>query len=270
MTVVTEPLARRGRPTASRARGLSECAVTSVRGDGGADVTVTFSNGTLRVDAILVAVGRRPRTGELDLEHANVDLDERGYVVVNERLQTSNPRIWAAGDVTGYPQFTHAAGVHASTAASNAVLGLRRTVDTATLPRVTFTRPEIAAFGVRPDRAAASGLTVREVHHDDAVDRAIAEDNTRGTTRLVTDRRGRLVGAMIVGPRVGESLAELVLAARHGLRARDLAAAMHAYPTYSDGVWKAAIAEVQHGLNRPAVAAVTRMLSAIRRRRVSR
>ncbi len=111
---------------------------------------------------------------------------------------------------------------------------------------------------------------MREVHHDDAVDRAIAEDNTRGTTRLVTDRRGRLVGAMIVGPRAGESLAELVLAARHGLRARDLAAAMHAYPTYSDGVWKAAIAEVQHGLNRPAVAAVTRMLSAIRRRRVSR
>jgi len=132
-------------------------AVTSVRGDGGADVTVTFSNGTLRVDAILVAVGRRPRTGELDLEHANVDLDERGYVVVNERLQTSNPRIWAAGDVTGYPQFTHAAGVHASTAASNAVLGLRRTVDTATLPRVTFTRPEIAAFGVRPDRPPHQG-----------------------------------------------------------------------------------------------------------------
>ncbi|MGI8680773.1 MAG: dihydrolipoyl dehydrogenase family protein [Mycobacteriales bacterium] len=242
---------------------------TSVRRDGGADVTVTFSNGTLRVDAVLVAVGRRPRTSELDLEHANVDLDKRGYVVVNNRLQTSNPRIWAAGDLTGHPQFTHTAGVHASTAASNAVLGLRRTVDTATIPRVTFTQPEIAAFGVNPDRAAAAGLTVREVHHDH-IDRAIAEDNTRGITRLVTDRRGRLVGATIVGPRAGESLAELILAARHGLRARDLAAAMHAYPTYGDGVWKAAIADVQHGLNRPAVAAVTRTLSAIRRRRVSR
>ena len=91
-----------------------------------------------------------------------------------------------------------------------------------TLPRVTFTWPEIAAFGVRPDRAA--------------------------------DRRGRLVGAMIVGPRAGESLAELVLATRH-LRARGLGAAMQAYPTDSDGVWKAAIAEVQHELNRPAVAA---------------
>ncbi len=244
-------------------------AVTSVRGGCGADVIVTFSNGTLRVDAVLVAVGRRPRTSDLDLEHANVNIDERGYVVVTDRLQTSNPRIWAAGDLTGHPQFTHTAGVHASTAASNAVLGLRRTVDTATIPRVTFTQPEIAAFGVRPDRAAASGLTVREVHHDH-VDRAIAEDNTRGTTRLVTDHRGRLVGASIVGPRAGESLAELVLAARHGLRARDLAAAMHAYPTYSDGIWKAAIADVQHGLTRPAAAAVTRTLSAIRRRRVSR
>ncbi|PZS32233.1 MAG: oxidoreductase [Pseudonocardiales bacterium] len=244
-------------------------AVTSVSRDGGSDVTVSFSNGTLQVDAVLVAVGRRPRTSTLDVEHAKVDLDERGYVVVNERLQTSNPRIWAAGDVTGYPQFTHTAGVHASTAASNAVLGLRRAVDTATIPRVTFTQPEIAAFGVRPDRGAASGLTVREVRHDH-VDRAIAEDDTHGITRLVTDRRGRLVGATIVGPRAGESLAELVLAARHGLRARDLAAAMHAYPTYGDGVWKAAIADVQHGLNRPAVAAVIRMLGAIRRRRVSR
>ncbi len=244
-------------------------AVTSVSRDEGGDVTVSFSTGTVRVDAVLVAVGRRPRTSALDLERANVDLDERGYVVVNDRLQTSNPRIWAAGDVTGYPQFTHTAGVHGSTAASNAVLGLRRRVDTATIPRVTFTQPEIAAFGVRPDRAAGSGLSVRDIYHEH-VDRAIAEDRTRGVTRLVVDRRGRLVGAVIVGPRAGESLAELVLAARHGLRARDLAAAMHAYPTYGDGVWKAAIAEVQHGLHRPAVAAVTRMLSALRRRRVSR
>ncbi len=243
--------------------------VTSVSRDSGSDVTVSFSNGTLRVDAVLVAVGRRPRTSALDLERANVEVDERGYVVVNDRLQTSNPRIWAASDVTGYPQFTHTAGVHASTAASNAVLGLRRTVDTATIPRVTFTQPEIAAFGVRPDRAAASGLTVHDIPHDH-VDRAIAEDNTRGITRLITDHRGRLVGASIVGPRAGESLAELVLAARHGLRTRDLAAAMHAYPTYSDGIWKAAIADVQHGLNRPAAKCVTRVLSAIRRRRVSR
>ena len=193
--------------------------VASVSRDEDGRSTVSFSNGTLRVDAILVAVGRRPRTRDLGLERAGVDTDERGYVVVSDRLQTSNPRIWAAGDLTGHPQFTHTAGVHASTAASNAVLGLRRTVDTATIPRVTFTQPEVAAFGVSPHQAAAAGLTVRDIHHDH-VDRAIADDSTRGITRLVLDRKGRVVGASIVGPRAGESLAELVLAARHGLRAR--------------------------------------------------
>lgn len=243
--------------------------VTSVSADEDGRSTVTFSSGTLRVDAILVAVGRRPRTVDLGLKQAGVDTTEHGHVVVNDRLQTSNPRVWAAGDLTGYPPFTHTAGVHASTAASNAILGLRRRVDTATIPRVTFTQPEVAAFGVSPEQAAAAGLTVRDIHHD-RVDRAVAEDITYGITRLVLDRRGRVVGACIVGPRAGESLAELVLAARHGLRARDVAAAMHAYPTYGDGVWKAAISQVQNGLTGPVAARAARVLGSIRRRRLSR
>lgn len=243
--------------------------VTAVERDPSGTLTVAISTSTVEVDTILVAVGRRPRTADLSLEQAGVDVDERGYVVVNDRLQTSNPRIWAAGDLTGYPQFTHTAGVHASTAASNAILGLRRTVDTATIPRVTFTQPEVASFGVSPQQAAAAGLTVRDIGHEH-VDRAIAEDLTRGITRLVLDRKGRVVGACIVGPRAGESLAELVLSARHGLRARDLAAAMHAYPTYGDGAWKAAIAQVQGGLTSPTVARATGVLGSIRRRWVSR
>jgi pyruvate/2-oxoglutarate dehydrogenase complex dihydrolipoamide dehydrogenase (E3) component len=243
--------------------------VRNVRRDDDGRRTVSFSNGTLAVDVILVAVGRRPRTAGLGLEQAGVDTDEHGHVVVTDRLQTSNPRIWAAGDLTGYPQFTHTAGVHASTAASNAILGLRRTVDTATIPRVTFTQPEVAAFGVSPQQAPAAGLTVRDIGHDH-VDRAIAEDLTHGITRLVLDGKGRVVGACIVGPRAGESLAELVLAARHGLRARDLAAAMHAYPTYADGVWKAAIAQVQDELTSPMIVRATGVLGSIRRRRVSR
>lgn len=244
-------------------------AVTAVTRDSAGALSVTISTGSVSVDAILVAVGRRPRTVDIGLERAGVDIDERGNVVVDDRLQTSNSRIWAAGDLTGYPQFTHTAAVHASTGASNAVLGLRRTIDTATIPRVTFTQPEVAAFGVNPHHAAATGLTVRDIHHEH-VDRAIAEDVTRGITRLVLDRKGRVVGASIVGPRAGESLAELVLAARHGMRARDLAAAMHAYPTYGDAVWKAAIAQVQDRLTSPIAARVTRALSSIRRRWVSR
>ena len=171
--------------------------------------TVSFDNGeTVDVDAVLVAVGRSPDTGDLGLAGAGVDLDERGYVVVNDRLQTTNARIWAAGDLTGHPQFTHVAGVHASTAAANAILGLRRTVDTATIPRVTYTQPEIAAFGVSGEQARSSdSLRILDISHRE-VDRAIAEDATGGITRLIADRKGHLVGATIVGPRAGESLAE--------------------------------------------------------------
>ncbi len=219
-------------------------AMTAVRRDGSAWVAVLADGSEIGFDSVLVAVGRRPRTSNLGLEVAGVELDQRGYVRVDARLRTTNPRIWAAGDLTGHPQFTHTAGVHGSLAAGNAVLGLRRRVDVASIPRVTFTQPEVAAVGVNVERARALGLTVRTVEHGE-VDRAIAEQQTAGFSRLVLDGKGRVVGATIVGPRAGESLAEAVLAARHGLRARDIAAATHAYPTYSDGLWKAAIAQVQ-------------------------
>ena len=216
-------------------------------------------------DEVLVAVGRRPRTTGLGLDRAGVAVDGRGFVQVNARLQTANPRIWAAGDLTGHPPFTHTAGVHASLAAGNAVLGLRRTVDVATIPRVTFTQPEVAAVGVSAEQAGPqSGLMVRTIQHAE-VDRAITEGHVAGFSRLILDRKGRVVGATIVGPRAGESLPEVVLAARHGLRARDLAAATHAYPTYSDGVWKAGIDHVQHQLHEPGMRRVTSALRTVRR-----
>lgn len=220
-------------------------------------------------DVVLVAVGRRPRTVALGLDRSGVELDERGFVRVDGRLRTTNSRVWAGGDVTGHPQFTHTAGVHGSLVASNAVLGLRRTVEVATTPRVTFTQPEVAAFGVSLRQAQARRLTVRTVPHTE-VDRAIAERRTAGFTRLVLDRKRRVIGATIVGPRAGESLAELVLAARHGLRARDIAASTHAYPTYGDGVWKAGIEQIQSGLRRPALRRVTGLLGSVRRWRMSR
>jgi pyruvate/2-oxoglutarate dehydrogenase complex dihydrolipoamide dehydrogenase (E3) component len=243
--------------------------VTAVRPDGPAWVAVLADDAEIGFDTILVAVGRRPRTSSLGLDVAGVDLDERGFVRVDPRLRTTNSRIWAAGDLTGHPQFTHTAGVHGSLAASNAILGLRRRVTLATIPRVTFTQPEVAAVGVSLDQARTQGLTVRTVAHSD-VDRAVAEQQTAGFSRLILDGKGRVVGATIVGPRAGESLPEAVLAARHGLRARDIAAATHAYPTYGDGVWKAALEQVQAQLTGATAHRVTTALTAIRRRWVSR
>jgi pyruvate/2-oxoglutarate dehydrogenase complex dihydrolipoamide dehydrogenase (E3) component len=211
-------------------------------------------------DALLVALGRRPDTGDLGLDAAGVATDERGHVRVDAALGTTNPRIWAAGDVTGHPQFTHLAGVHGSTAAANAVLGLRRRAELSAVPRVTYTSPEVAAVGAR------TAHHVRTVEHAE-VDRAVAEDRTEGFTRLVLDRRGRVRGATVVGPRAGEALAELTLAVAKGLRAQDVAGTVHPYPTYGDGPWNAAIAEVRARLGARPARLGTRLLLALRRLR---
>ena len=128
------------------------------------------------------------------------------------------------------------------------MLGLKRQVS-GTVPRVTFTSPEVAAVGLTtPDtRLQHRSRTVRHTH----VDRAVTEDSTGGFTRLILDRRGRILGGTIVGPRAGESLAELALAVRKGMTTSDLAATTHPYPTYSDGVWNAAIADVRERLSSP-------------------
>jgi pyruvate/2-oxoglutarate dehydrogenase complex dihydrolipoamide dehydrogenase (E3) component len=242
--------------------------VTAVRpGTDGAGELVLADGGTVAFDRLLVAVGRRPRTAGLGCAAAGVRLADDGTVVVDEALATSNPRIWAAGDVTGSPLFTHTAGVRASTAATNAVLGLRRRIDPV-VPRVTYTFPEVASVGASSAEPPA-GHTVQRWPHREA-DRAVADQDTDGFTALVLDRRGRLTGATVVGPRAGESLGELTLAVRKGLTAADIAGTTHAYPTYNDAVWNPAVAEVQRRLRRPLPRAGVRVLRALQHARLRR
>lgn len=219
------------------------------RGAGAHDGVLLIADGSeVAFDRLLVAVGRRPRTDDLGLDAAGVAVDERGFVVVDARLTTTNPRIRAAGDLTGHPQHTHVAGSHGSLAASNAVLGLRRTVDPV-VPRVTYTQPEVAGVGVRTDRDR-DGIRVLRLDHDH-LDRAVTEARTDGFTALALDPRGRVVGATVVAPRAGEMLAELTAAVRRGDRPRDLGATIHPYPAWSDGPWNAALLEVRAGLEKP-------------------
>lgn len=243
--------------------------VTCVSGEPGRPGTITVEAEAgardIGYDSLLVAVGRTPRSRGLGLEKADVVVDHSGFVVVDDLLRTSNTRIWAAGDITELPQLTHMAGVGASLAASNAVLGLRRKVDLTAVPRVTYTDPEVAAVGAASwsDGGAPSPRTVTRDHAD--VDRAVAEGRTDGFSTLVLDSRRRVIGGTIVGPRAGESLAEVVLAVRQGLSTSDLAGTIHAYPTYGDGVWNAAIDDVQDWLAAPRTRAVTERLVRVRR-----
>ena len=213
-------------------------------------------------DEILVSVGRRPRTSSIGLEAAGVQLTDSGHIRVDARLRTTNPRIWAAGDPTGHAPFTHVASSHGSLAASNAVLGLRRTVSPDLVPRVTYTAPEVASFGIAAD--SRPGLKVHTVPHSE-VDRAVAEGQTHGYSQLILDAKGKVVGASIVGPRAGESLAEALLAGQQGLRARAMASTIHAYPTWQDGIWKASLAQGRADLAATPTKQVTTALATVRR-----
>jgi len=223
--------------------------------------------GTADFGRLLVAVGRKPRTADLGLDTAGIAVDGCGCVVVDDALRTTNPRIWAAGDVTGHPAYTHVAGVHGNLAALNAVLGLRRRIDLSAVPRVTFTRPEVAAVG---EPTTGPGPD-REVLNQPlrTADRAIAEQSTEGFTRLVVDGRHRVRGATVVGPRAGEALTELTLAVSRGLTTSHLTGAMHPYPTYADPQWNASIADFRGRLTgRPGMLALT-ALRLVRRARLA-
>lgn len=229
--------------------------------------TARLSDGTqVAFDRALAALGRRVDTAGLGLPAAGVTLDRRGAVDVDASLRTSNPRVRAAGDVTPLPRFTHTAGMYGSVAATNAVLGLSRKIDADVVPRVTFTSPEVGAVGVSPADASARGMHVITQQHSH-LDRAIADGHTDGFTNIVVDRRGRVTGAVIVGPRAGESLAEYTVAVKTRMNVRTLATTMHAYPTYSDAGWNAVVKEAQRGLRGGAIAFAIGLLVRLHRRR---
>ncbi len=188
-------------------------------------------------DALLVAVGRSPAVGRLDLGRAGVVTSPRG-IPVDQYLRTNVKHILAAGDVLGGAQFTHLAGWQAFQAVRNALLpgkarGFRKLV-----PRVTFTDPEVAQIGLTEAEAREQlGSQVEVAHRElDRLDRAVCENDGQGFIKIVHRRDGRLLGATVVAGRAGEMIAELGLALHKGLKMSDVAGVIHAYPTYSTGV----------------------------------
>lgn len=217
----------------------------------------------IEFDRIVVAIGRQSRNDDLHLHKAGVDTDSKGFVSVDQSLRTSNRRIWAAGDATPLPKFTHIAGVNGSIAATNAVLGLRRSIDGRLVPRVTFTAPEVAAVGLQA--AAADGDRHRVVTWEHSrSDRAVADSDTSGFTQIIVDRKGRILGGTIVGPRAGEAVGEMALAVKQGLTTTALAGTTHPYPTYNDALWNSAVADVRYRLGRGLPAAAIRFLAKLR------
>ncbi|MBO8190559.1 FAD-dependent oxidoreductase [Streptomyces oryzae] len=242
---------------------------TGWRAERVADGSVVGPGGPLPYDALLAVTGRRAAGRGLALEAAGVELDERGNVRADRHLRTSNHRIYAAGDVTGRSASTHLGGVQGASAATHALLGVPRPVAYDAVPSVTYTDPEVARVG--PTESAARqryGDGVVRVHTlgHDRVDRAVAEGRTEGFTRLVLGPRGRVVGATVVAPRAGETIAHLAAAVREGWTASRYAATVHPYPSWTDGPWHAALAEVHQRLGTPRTRRLSGALLGLRRK----
>jgi pyruvate/2-oxoglutarate dehydrogenase complex dihydrolipoamide dehydrogenase (E3) component len=183
---------------------------------------------------ILIAAGRRPNIENLGLDVARIAVTPRG-ITVDSRLRTTNRGVFAVGDVAGGPQFTHIAGYHAGIVIRNALFGLPAKVDYAALPWVTYADPELAHTGLTEADARKAGHDVQILKWSfDMNDRAQAERETGGLAKIVLGRKGRILGATIVGPRAGELIGTWALAISAGLKIGAIASAVLPYPTLSE------------------------------------
>ncbi|MEW6325801.1 MAG: mercuric reductase [Nitrospirota bacterium] len=219
----------------------------------GKDKVVCYSvNGTieeLAVDEILVGVGRAPNVEGLGLEAAGVAYDPRAGVEVNDRLQTTNPRIYAAGDICSPYKFTHAADAQAQIIIQNALfphpLGLgHASMSRLIIPWCTYTSPEISHVGLYERDAAAQGIDVETyTYRLSEVDRAILDGEEEGFARLhVRKGTDRIIGATIVAEHAGELISHLVLAMQAGLGLKAITSSIFPYPTQAEVIKKAATA----------------------------
>ncbi|AFZ50668.1 dihydrolipoyl dehydrogenase family protein [Dactylococcopsis salina] len=194
------------------------------------------------VDEILVSSGRVPNVHSLNLEAAGVEYTEKG-IVVNQKLQTTNKRIYGCGDVIGGYQFTHVAGYEAAVVVQNALFFPSAKADYRVIPWATFTEPELARVGLSEKQARDRyGDKIEVLKQEFAdVDRAQAERATEGFAKIITTSKGEILGAHLVGPSAGELIHEIILAMKNKLPVSALTGIIHIYPTLSEVNSKAAL-----------------------------
>jgi pyruvate/2-oxoglutarate dehydrogenase complex dihydrolipoamide dehydrogenase (E3) component len=227
------------------------------------EVTLAGEDGeeTIEGSDLLIATGRQPVVEGLGLEVAGIRHDASG-IAVDKRMRTSNRRVYAIGDVTGQAAFTHAANYHAGLVIRHALFRLPVKADPNMIPRVTFTDPELAHIGLREEEARR-GRAIRVLrwpYHEN--DRAQAERETRGHIKVVTDRKGGILGVTIVGAAAGELIVPWTLAMSQRLNIRAMAGIVVPYPTFSEVSRRAAIDFFTPRLGRPWV---RRLLALLRR-----
>jgi dihydrolipoamide dehydrogenase len=192
-------------------------------------------------DRVLVSVGRSPNSEDIGLENTKVTLDERKFVTVNNRQQTSDPNIYAIGDIAGGIMLAHKASREARIAVES-ITGESSAAEKFVIPAVVFTDPEVAWVGLTEVEAKQKGIAHEIAKFPWAASgRALTFDRTDGLTKLIIDpKTGRLLGVGIVGPGAGELIGEAVVALEMGATAKDLALCVHPHPTLSETVMESA------------------------------
>jgi len=217
----------------------------------------------VEVDEVLLGVGRAPNVETLNLEAAGVKYDKTG-VHVDERLKTSNKRIYAAGDVASTFRFTHAADAMARILIQNALFFGRARASALTIPWCTYTDPELAHVGLNREQAnQRAGVQTIEIPTQD-LDRYQLEGHTEGFLRVHVDKKGRILGATLIGRHAGDLIAQIVSAMTAGQSLDSLSGIIHPYPTHSEIMKKAADAYRRQKLT-PTVAQLFRKFLAFRR-----
>lgn len=210
--------------------------------DGQIGITANAAEGSydLTVDKLLVAVGRAPNVDGLGLEKVGVEFDKRKGVQVNDRLQTTNPKIYAAGDICSPYKFTHAADFMARTVVRNALFKGRSKVSSLVIPWATYTSPELAHVGLTEATAKEQGTPIDTYRQDFAdVDRAILEGETEGFVKIHTEKgKDKIVGGTIVHPNAGDMISSLSIAMTSGIGLGSIGSAIHPYPTNAEAIRK--------------------------------
>lgn len=203
-----------------------------------ATASVSGRTTEFRADRVLVALGRRPVTDGLNLDAAEVKTGRYGEIVVTDQLVSSNPRIWAAGDVTGHPEFVYVAAHHGTLMVDNAFAGADRSVDYTHLPRVTFTSPAVGAVGMTEEQALAAGIRCDcRVLPLSYVPRALVNRDTRGFIKVVADAdTGRILGITAVAKDAGELAAAGVWILGAGMTIEQVAHSWAPYLTMAEGI----------------------------------
>nr|MBF0223498.1 FAD-dependent oxidoreductase [Desulfobulbaceae bacterium] len=214
------------------------CTVSEIRDCGATkELQISDADGqktALAVEEILIALGRKPNTDNLGLDHIGLDYSNKG-IVVDARLRTNHSHIFAPGDVNGSFMFTHAAGYEGGIVVSNAVFRLPRKADYTYLPWCTYTHPEIASVGFNEKAAQAKGISYNVWTEDFANnDRALAEGEAAGKIKMLLNDKEKPIGIQIIGPHAGDLLGEWVAILNGKVKLATLAGAVHPYPTLAE------------------------------------